>query len=74
MLIRPGTLALLAVVSLAAAAAAQDVTARKAEKNIQKVTTVIDWRTELEAAKSEAAENDKLVFWMQIVGDLPGGL
>ena len=71
---RSRTLCLLALTCAATTVVAQDVTARKAAKNIERVTSVIDWRTDLEAARSEAAENGKLVFWMQIVGELPGGL
>ncbi len=33
-----------------------------------------EWFRDLEALKREAAQRKKLVFWIQIVGDLDGGL
>ena len=55
-------------------AAEQVISGKKAERGTARVMNVLDWHESLETAQSLAAENQKLVFWLQLVGDLPGGL
>lgn len=44
------------------------------EKRTEALMDRIDWKPSLEEARAQAAESKKLVFWLQIVGDLDGGL
>jgi hypothetical protein len=39
-----------------------------------KVVGAIDWGNDLEAVKEKAKKEKKLVFWLQLVGELDGGL
>lgn len=62
-------------IAMAAGASAETViSAKKAEKNIERATQALEWHTDLGSVQSLAAENGKLVLWLQLVGDLPGGL
>jgi len=38
------------------------------------VMEAIDWAPDLKTAQEKAKEQKKLVFWLQLVGDLDGGL
>jgi hypothetical protein len=38
------------------------------------VMEAIDWAPDLKTAQEKATEQKKLVFWLQLVGDLDGGL
>lgn len=40
----------------------------------QKVLKQMPWAASLKAAQEKAAQEKKLVFWLQLVGDLDGGL
>jgi hypothetical protein len=39
---------------------------------VERVTTRIAWRTSLEEALDQARREDKLVFWIQMLGRLDG--
>lgn len=52
----------------------QPVSGSKVAERTTLVGQAIDWKGSLEEAKKEAAEKHKMIFWMQIVGDLQGGL
>ena len=40
--------------------------------NVHKLTTGIDWYTDLKKAEKAAAEQNKLVFWMHMLGKIDG--
>ena len=46
----------------------------EAERRIKRLFSAIDWHTDRDALMAEAEEKNKLAFWIQIVGDLDGGL
>ncbi len=49
----------------------------KGDEVLKRTTTVVHperWATELDNVMAKAKAEKKLVFWMQIVGDLAGGL
>jgi ABC-type sugar transport system substrate-binding protein len=39
---------------------------------VHKLTSDIHWETKLNAAEAEAAKDNKLVFWMHMVGKIDG--
>jgi hypothetical protein len=40
--------------------------------NVHKLTNNIDWYTDLKKAEQAAAEQNKLVFWMHMLGKIDG--
>lgn len=50
------------------------VSAKKVEKNVEKLEKNIRWHRNFDELKAEAKKKNKMVFWMQLVGDLNGGL
>ncbi len=50
------------------------VSAKKVEKNVEKLEKTIRWHRNFDELKAEAKKKNKMVFWMQLVGDLNGGL
>jgi hypothetical protein len=40
--------------------------------NVHKLTSGIDWYTDLKKAEKAAAEQNKLVFWMHMLGKIDG--
>lgn len=50
------------------------IPASEVEQNTRKVLTRIPWAQSLEEARELAARSKKLVFYLQIVGELGGGL
>ncbi len=40
--------------------------------NVHKLTSGIDWYTDLKKAEQTAAEQNKLVFWMHMLGKIDG--
>jgi len=42
------------------------------KKSIADLTTRISWQTSLDAAKSLARRDGKMIFWMNMLGDLNG--
>lgn len=58
---------------LAAADAAEVRGTQVAERTV-KALTAIPWAGDLDQVLEKAKKEKKLVFWLQIVGDLAGGL
>ena len=58
----------------AAVAEKQHVEGKDVEKNTERIMTAIPWQDDLESLKAAAAEKKKFIFWLQIVGNLDGGL
>lgn len=50
------------------------VDARTVSKNVRTVMKVYDWRESLAAAQAEARKKHKMVFYLQMVGEIDGGL
>ena len=53
---------------------ALEVTGQRVTERVEKVMKAIDWQESLAAARAKAQKEKKLVFWLQIVGELDGGL
>lgn len=53
---------------------ALEVTGQQVAERVEKVMKAIDWQESLAVAQAKAQKEKKLVFWMQLVGDLDGGL
>lgn len=53
---------------------ADDLTGRVAELRIQELQARVRWNRTLEDATAAARESGKPVFWLQVVGELGGGL
>ena len=71
--------AVLAVFLFAGSAAAQGrstkyVSADQVKTRTEVVMTKIPWVNDLGELKTKAQKDNKLIFWMQIVGELDGGL
>jgi len=58
----------------AGAIEAQNVKGTQVLERTAKVVGAIDWGNDLEAVKEKAKKEKKLVFWLQLVGELDGGL
>ena len=72
---RTATLAALLALAVASSeASAETVSGTKVVERTGKVMTAIPWAKDLDDALSRAAREKKLVFHVQIVGDLQGGL
>ena len=50
------------------------VSGQQVEKNVRKVMTTYDWGESLVGLKAQAQREKKLIFWLQMVGALDGGL
>jgi len=48
--------------------------AKTVATNVKKVIKGYRWLESLEAAKAEAKEKHKMIFYLQMVGDIDGGL
>ena len=75
-MIRPKTCLLVAgalVASLASSAPAQIAGDEVAERTITMMTS-LDWHSSVAEVTKVATEQDKPIFWLQIVGDLDGDL
>ena len=59
---------------VAQAQTAERVDGKTAEKRIQSVVAGLSWDRSLDDLRSEAARSGKMIFWVQVVGDLDGGL
>jgi hypothetical protein len=53
---------------------AMEVSGTKVAARTDKVIQAIDWSSSLSAVKERAQKEKKLVFWLQLVGELDGGL
>ena len=52
----------------------QAVSASQVEKNVAKVMKVYNWSDSLHELQQEAEKKNKMIFWLQVVGELDGGL
>lgn len=52
----------------------QAVSASQVQKNVAKVMAIYDWSDSLDKLQQEAAKKNKMIFWLQVVGELDGGL
>ena len=53
---------------------AEHVKGSQVSSRTTKVVSAIDWGNDLQAVREKAAKEKKLVFWLQLVGELDGGL
>lgn len=51
-----------------------EVTGTQVADRVDRVMKAYDWQESLAAAKEKAQREKKLVFWLQLVGELNGGL
>lgn len=74
---RRGILWVAAALVLAGPVSAQQretVSAEDVEKRVKTVTTKIEWKRSLDSVKAAAAKSGKMIFWLQLVGELDDGL
>jgi sensor histidine kinase regulating citrate/malate metabolism len=64
----------LLVTLTASAAVADEVRGTQVAERTTKVASAITWAPSLDAALEQAKKEKKLVFWLQLVGELEGGL
>ncbi len=50
------------------------VTGEQVKLNVDKMMSKIDWSKDLNELKKKAQAQKKMIFWVDIVGDLDGGL
>ena len=50
------------------------ISGEEVAKNVEKVMKEINWSKDLDKLQEQAKKENKLVLWIQIVGDLDGGL
>ena len=65
---------LLSCVFLYADTLKQKVSASQVEKNVAKVMKVYNWSDSLDELQEIAESKNKMIFWLQVVGELDGGL
>lgn len=53
---------------------ALEIPGEKVKANTDRVLSSIRWSTNLESLRSRALSEKKLIFWLQLVGNLDGGL
>lgn len=53
---------------------AVDVSGTQVAERTEKVLKSLPWASSLAEAKERAQKENKLVFWLQLVGNLDGGL
>ena len=53
---------------------AEHVKGSQVSSRTTKVVSAIDWGNDLQAVQEKAGKEKKLVFWLQLVGELDGGL
>ena len=53
---------------------AEHVKGSQVSARTTKVVSAIDWGNDLQAVREKAGKEKKLVFWLQLVGELDGGL
>ncbi len=73
------TVAAFAVLLTTGALQAQNVayktwTADQVKANVDKMMSKINWGTDLNELKKKAKAEKKMIFWVDIVGDIDGGL
>lgn len=52
----------------------QYIPPEEVKRNTEKVLSSVDWKSDMEALRKEAGHRRKLIFFLQIVGELGGGL
>ncbi|WP_372368952.1 hypothetical protein [Candidatus Uabimicrobium sp. HlEnr_7] len=52
----------------------QTISANQVEKNVAKVMKVYNWSDSFEDLQKQAQQKNKMIFWLQVVGELDGGL
>jgi len=67
-------LALVSTATFAQNVTTQYVSGDEVKSRSDAVMAKIAWTNDLEALQAKAIRENKLVFWMQIVGELDGGL
>ena len=50
------------------------VTGEQVKLNVDKMMSKIDWSKDFNELKKKAQAQKKMIFWVDIVGDLDGGL
>ena len=50
------------------------VTGEQVKQNVEKMKSKINWSKDLNELKKKAQAQKKMIFWVDIVGDLDGGL
>jgi hypothetical protein len=51
----------------------QLVTGTEASSRVHELTRDINWTHSLSAAESQARKEGKMIFWVQMLGDIAGG-
>lgn len=69
-----GALCALLTLGLSPGLQADGVSGVKVSANTREVLHEVTWSRDLADAKARAGKEKKLVFWMQVVGELDGGL
>lgn len=62
------------LLAMAPTLTALEVTGQQVAERVEKVMKSIAWEESLAAAQAKAQKEKKLVFWLQLVGELDGGL
>ena len=65
---------LAAVLLLCSASGAAEVKGTQVAERTTKALTAIPWAGDIDQVLEKAKKEMKLVFWLQLVGDLAGGL
>ena len=78
-MLRKLTVAAFAVLLTTGALQAQNVsyktwTGEQVKSNVDKMMSKINWGTALDELKKKAKAQKKMIFWVDIVGDIDGGL
>ncbi|MFP6737660.1 MAG: hypothetical protein VCD34_02850 [Planctomycetota bacterium] len=50
------------------------VTGPQVKQNVDKMMSKINWSKDFNALKKKAQAENKMIFWVDIVGDIDGGL
>jgi len=78
-MLRKLTVAAFAVLFMTSALHAQNVayktvTGEQVKLNVDKMMSKINWSRDLNELKKKAQAEKKMIFWVDIVGDIDGGL
>ncbi len=60
--------------SATAVAGPRHASGTEVEKRVEQVMTSITWTNDIDELRDRATKNKKLIFWLQLVGELDGGL
>ena len=67
-------LTLLSMAAFPAAAQRTEYSANDVQRRVENVLTTYDWHHSIEDLSSAAQDKNRMMLWIQIVGDLDGGL